>query len=137
MFVYFTEKIATEFNKQGEKLSDLLSMPIKDAFGHNIEFDYSRDISNVRKILDNAMGHRKTFLRNIDHQTTTLERVNYIAIYERDAQTALKWLDDLHTVITDAHSLVGCSIYEIQIQKEELQSIQETAKVHNLQSTKR
>lgn len=121
--------MATEFIKEGEKLTDLLSMPIKDAFGHHIELDYSKDIAHVRTTLENAKMHRVTFIRNIDNQTMTLERVNYISQYEKDAMTALKWLDDLHNVITVTHSLVGCSIYEIQNQKEELQSIQETAKV--------
>lgn len=104
-------------------------MPIKDTFGHNIELDYSNEIANVRKTLDTAKAHRATFIRSLDSQLMTLERVNFIAQYEKDAETAIKWLDDLHNVITDTHSLVGCSIYEIQNQKEELQSIQETAKV--------
>lgn len=104
-------------------------MPIKDAFGHNIELDYSTDISIVGKTLVSAKAHRTAFVRNIDNQMMTLERVNYISQYEKDAMTALRWLDDLHNVITDTHSLVGCSIFEIQNQKEELQSIQETAKV--------
>lgn len=117
------------FNNEGEKLSDLLSMPIKDSLGHNIEIDYSEDIANVRKLLQTALAHRKTFMKSIDLQTMTLERVNFISTYERDASVSLKWLDDLHTVITDTYSFVGCSIYEIQKQKEELQSIQDTAKV--------
>lgn len=104
-------------------------MPIKDSFGHNIEFDYSEDIANVRRLLDAALAHRKTFMQSIDLQTVTLERVNFISTYEKDASVSLKWLDDLHAVITDTHSFVGCSIFEIQKQKGELQSIQETAKV--------
>lgn len=128
----FTEIIATELSKEGEKLSDLLSMPVKDAFGHEIEFDYSQDIAKVRKVLDTTLTHRKEFMKSVEQQMVTLERVSHISAYEKDAAVALKWLEDLQRVMDETHSYVGCNVFEIQTQKEELQSIQETAKVNEM-----
>lgn len=42
---------------------------------------------------------------------------------------AVKWLNDLFNVLLRNHMEVGCNAREIQSQKEEHQSFQETAKV--------
>lgn len=42
---------------------------------------------------------------------------------------AIMWLDELFEVMLISHAEVGCSVYEIQRQKEEQQNFEETAKV--------
>lgn len=42
---------------------------------------------------------------------------------------AKEWLDELYNVLLKSHSHVGSSVHEIQLQKEEHQCFQETAKV--------
>lgn len=42
---------------------------------------------------------------------------------------AMEWLSELYQVMLRTHSHVGCSVFEIQLQKDELQAFQETAKV--------
>lgn len=115
--------------KDGEKLSDMLSMPVKDAIGRDIGADYSDDIANIRDILDATIARRNIFIDSVELQKLTLEQITYIYTYEKDASVAIKWIDDLYNVMVKSHSHVGCNIYEIQIQKEELQTFQETAKV--------
>lgn len=115
--------------KDGEKLSDMLSMPVKDAIGRDIGADYSDDIANIRDILDATIARRNIFIDSVELQKLTLEQITHIYTYEKDASTAIKWIDDLYNVMVKSHSHVGCNIYEIQIQKEELQTFQETAKV--------
>lgn len=44
---------------------------------------------------------------------------------------AVKWLNDLYNVLLKNHMEIGCNAIEIQSQKEEHQSFQETAKVSN------
>lgn len=114
---------------EGEKLSDILSMPIKDALGCEINIDYSEDIGNVRDILDATKARRTIFVDSIELQKLTLEQIIHVHMYEQDAETAIKWMDDLYSVMLKSHIHVGCTVSEIQIQKDELQSLQETAKV--------
>lgn len=115
--------------KDGEKLSDILSMPVKDALGRDLHIDYSDDICNVREILDTTLARRKIFSDSVELQKLTLEQLTHIYTYEQDARMAIKWLDDLYNVMIKCHSHVGCNIHEIQVQKDELQTFQETGKV--------
>jgi hypothetical protein len=79
--------------KEGEKLSDILSMPIKDALGRDINVDYSEDIANLREVLDAARTRFKIFSDSMDLQKLTLEQITHIHAYEKDAETAVKWVE--------------------------------------------
>lgn len=63
-------------------------------------------------------------------QKLTLEQVSHIYTYENDAVIASKWMDDLYKVMIKSHTHVGCSVHEIQSQKNEHLIFQETAKVN-------
>lgn len=115
--------------QQGEKLSDMLSMPVKDAVGRDIAVDYSDDIANIRDILEATTARRNIFIDSVELQKLTLEQISHIHAYEKDAATAIEWMDDLYRVMIKAHTHVGCNVYEIQSQKEEHQNFQDTAKV--------
>jgi hypothetical protein len=78
--------------KEGEKLSDILSMPIKDALGREIEVDYSEDIANLRDVLDAAKDRFKIFSNSLEMQKLTFEKIMHIHGCEADAKTALKWV---------------------------------------------
>lgn len=118
-----------ELEREGEKLSDMLSMPVKDALGRDMGVDYSEDIGNIRDILDATIARRNIFVDSVELQKLTLEQIAHIHAYEKDAAVAIKWIDDLYNVMIKSHSHVGCNVYEIQTQKDELQAFQETAKV--------
>uniref|UniRef100_A0A1B0AEX1 SESTD1-like spectrin repeats region domain-containing protein n=1 Tax=Glossina pallidipes TaxID=7398 RepID=A0A1B0AEX1_GLOPL len=120
--------IERELIKEGEKLSDMLSMPVKDALGRDLHIDYSDDICNVREILETTLARRKIFSDSVELQKLTLEQVTHIQAYEEDSRMAIKWLDDLYNVMIRCHTHVGCNIYEIQVQKDELQTFQKTGK---------
>lgn len=113
--------------KEGEKLSDILSMPVKDVFGRDTGLDYSEDITTIRDILDETINRRLVFVESVDLQILTLEQIAHIHTYEQDAIIAIKWIDDLLDVTIKMHSHVGGNIFEIQRQKVNLQTIQETA----------
>lgn len=115
--------------QQGEKLSDMLSMPVKNALGGDIEVDYSIDIANIRDILDATIARRNIFIDSVELQKLTLEQITHIYAYEKDAGTACKWMDDLYNVLIKAHTHVGCTVSEIQSQKDEHQNFQDTARV--------
>ncbi|CAH0547513.1 unnamed protein product [Brassicogethes aeneus] len=121
--------IERELVKEGEKLSDMLSMPVKDALGREIMVDYSEDIVNIRDILDATTARKNIFSDSVELQKLTLEQVKHIDGYEKDANQAVQWLEDLLQVMLKDHSHVGCTVQEIQAQKEEHQMFQETAKV--------
>lgn len=120
--------VEKELKKEGEKLSDILSMPVKDALGRDIGIDYSEDIAIIRDILDATIARKKIFMDSVELQKLTLEQVAHIQTCEQDAAMAIKWISDLYSVMIRTNSHVGCNINEIQIQKEELQLFQETAK---------
>lgn len=107
----------------------MLSMPVKDALGREITVDYSEDIVNIRDILDATTARKNIFSDSVELQKLTLEQITHIDCYEKDANQAVQWLDDLLQVMLKYHCHVGCSVYEIQSQKEEHQVFQETAKV--------
>ncbi|XP_069967904.1 uncharacterized protein zormin isoform X6 [Bactrocera oleae] len=117
-----------ELVKEGEKLSDMLAMPVKDALGRDLHIDYSEDIGNVRDILDTTLARRNIFGDSVELQKLTLEQVTHIYTYEQDGRMAIKWMEDLYNVMIKCHSHVGCNIHEIQVQKDELQTFQETGK---------
>lgn len=119
-----------ELEKEGEKLSDILSMPIKDVLGRDTGIEYSEDIVIIRDILEETISRRSIFIESVDLQILTLEQVTHIYAYESDAEMAIKWIDDLYNVMIKTHSHVGCNVFEIQIQKQDLQTIQETSKVN-------
>lgn len=109
----------------------MLSMPIKDALGREIDVDYSEDIVNVRDILDATIARRKIFIDSVELQKLTFQQIIHVHMYERDGEMALKWMEDLYNVMTKSHIHVGCTVREIQLQKDELQNFQDTAKVIN------
>uniref|UniRef100_A0A182NH74 SESTD1-like spectrin repeats region domain-containing protein n=1 Tax=Anopheles dirus TaxID=7168 RepID=A0A182NH74_9DIPT len=122
------EMMEKEIIKEGEKLSDVLLMPVKDAVGRDIDVDYSEDIGNVRDILDATRSRSRIFADSVELQKLTLDQITHIFKYERDARTAVKWMGDLHQVMVRSHAHVGATVREIQSQKDEHQTLQETAK---------
>lgn len=116
--------------KEGEKLSDMLSMPIKDALGREIVVDYAEDIVNIRDILDATTARKNIFSDSVELQKLTLQQITHIHNYEKDARQAIQWIDELFRVLLKDHSHVGCTVYEIQSQKDDHQIFQETAKVN-------
>lgn len=130
------ERIVCDLEKEGEKLSDLLSMPVKDVLGRDIGLDYSDEISIIRDILSETTNRRRIFFESVELQTLTFEQIIHIHTYERDASMAGKWIEDLLSITIKTHSYVGCNIFEIQRQKQNLQRIQETAKVSGIVSSR-
>lgn len=124
------ERIVCELEKEGEKLSDLLSMPVKDVLGRDTCHDYSDEISMIRDILVETTNRRRIFYESVELQQLTFDQIIHIHSYERDATLANQWIDDLLAITIKTHSYVGCNIFEIQRQKQNLQKIQETAKVN-------
>ncbi|KAK2586836.1 hypothetical protein KPH14_009775 [Odynerus spinipes] len=122
------EALEQELVKEGEKLSDILSMPVKDALGRDVHVDYGEDIINVRDILDATTARKNIFNDSVELQKLTLKQISLIHTYENDAEQAVKWLNDLYNVLFENLMEVGCNASEIQSQKEEHQSFQETAK---------
>ncbi|KAL1117099.1 hypothetical protein AAG570_004427 [Ranatra chinensis] len=114
--------------REGEKLSDLLAMPVKDALGREISVDYEADIVNVTEILDMTNARSELFRDSVELQMITLRQASHVYEYEKDAAQAIEWLEDLFQVMLKSHCEVGCNVQEIQQQKEEHQAFQETAK---------
>ncbi|XP_070528651.1 SEC14 domain and spectrin repeat-containing protein 1-like [Cardiocondyla obscurior] len=123
------DSLERELVKEGEKLSDILSMPVKDAFGREVYVNYNEDIVNVKDILDATNARKNIFNDSVELQKLSLKQTALIYMYESDAEQAVKWLNDLLNVLLRSHIEVGCNVKEIQLQKEEHQSFQKTAKV--------
>uniref|UniRef100_A0A2H8TYV8 SEC14 domain and spectrin repeat-containing protein 1 n=1 Tax=Melanaphis sacchari TaxID=742174 RepID=A0A2H8TYV8_9HEMI len=122
------EQIERDLVKEGEKLSDMLSMPVKNAMGVVLNVDYEADIVNVSEILEMTKARCQLFCDSVELQRLTLQQVSYVLNYETDASQAIQWLEDLYHVLLKSHCHVGSNAEEIQAQKEEHQAFQETAK---------
>lgn len=125
----FLDLVECELRREGEKLSDMLSMSVKDCLGREITVDYSEDIVNIRDVLDATLARKNIFSDSVELQKLTLKQVTHIDSYERDTVQAVRWLDELLRVMLRDHGHVGCTVYEVQRQKDEHLSFQETAKV--------
>uniref|UniRef100_A0A8D8YY29 SEC14 domain and spectrin repeat-containing protein 1 n=1 Tax=Cacopsylla melanoneura TaxID=428564 RepID=A0A8D8YY29_9HEMI len=121
-------EIETTLVREGEKLSDLLSMPVKDSFGRDVGVNYENDIVNIKEILEMTSARKSLFQDSVELQRLTLTQVTHIYNYEKDSAQALEWLEDLYRVMCKHHAHVGCTDREIQVQKEQHQVLQETAK---------
>ncbi|KAH8305559.1 hypothetical protein KR059_001397 [Drosophila kikkawai] len=117
-----------ELVREGEKLSDMLAMPVKDALGRDLQLDYSPDIAQLRRQIDASRRRRQLCGQRLALQRLTLEQVTHIHAYEEDARRARDWLRELYAVLLRCHSHVGCNIHEIQLQKDELQGFEETGR---------
>ncbi|KAH8379644.1 hypothetical protein KR009_006268 [Drosophila setifemur] len=120
--------IERELSREGEKLSDMLAMPVKDALGRDLQWDYSDDIAQLRRQIDASGRRRQLCGQQLGLQRLTLEQVTHIHAYEEDARRARKWLQELYAVLVRCHSHVGCNIHEIQLQKDDLQGFEETGR---------
>ncbi|KAH8234808.1 hypothetical protein KR032_003567 [Drosophila birchii] len=117
-----------ELVREGEKLSDMLAMPVKDALGRDLQLDYSPNIAQLRRQIDASRRRRQLCGQQLALQRLTLEQVTHIHAYEKDAKRACDWLRELYAVLLRCHSHVGCNIHEIQLQKDELQGFEETGR---------
>ncbi|XP_066257903.1 SEC14 domain and spectrin repeat-containing protein 1-B [Euwallacea similis] len=124
----YLDSIEHELRREGEKLSDMLSMPIKDALGQEVTADYSEDIVNIHDVLDATVARKNIFSDSVELQKVTLQQITLIDRYETDAHQANNWLEDILSVMLKDHGHVGCTVSEIQSQKDEHQMFQETAK---------
>ncbi|KAL6255449.1 hypothetical protein P5V15_013784 [Pogonomyrmex californicus] len=74
-----------------------------------------------------VMGNRNSNFSQASIKLLTLEK-NQTVLDSLERELAVKWLNDLFNVLLRNHMEVGCNVKEIQLQKEEHQSFQETAK---------
>ncbi|PSN33370.1 hypothetical protein C0J52_23699 [Blattella germanica] len=81
----------SQINIEGEKLADILSMPVKDALGRDVEVNYESDIANVLEILDAATARKNIFSDSVELHKLTLAQVSHIRAYETDAAQAVQW----------------------------------------------
>ncbi|KAG8223449.1 hypothetical protein J437_LFUL001941 [Ladona fulva] len=122
------DSLEQEVLKEGEKLTDLLCMPAKDALGRDLGLSREGAILEVRGVLQAASERARIFRENVELQKLRLEQICHIRAYEKDATQAMQWLNELFQVLLESHSHVGCNVMEIQSQKEQHQAFQETAK---------
>ncbi|KAJ1525039.1 hypothetical protein ONE63_009885 [Megalurothrips usitatus] len=114
--------------RQGEKLSDLLSMPVKDALGREVSVDYEAHIGHVAALLEAVRARQALFSDSVTVRRLTLQQAGHVRAYEQDAAQAVRWLGELLRALLGSHAHVGCTPQEIQQQKAEQQALQETAR---------
>lgn len=85
ILIFFIEQIERDLVKEGEKLSDMLSMPVKNAMGVVLNVDYEADIVNVSEILEMTKARCQLFCDSVELQRLTLQQVSYVLNYETDA----------------------------------------------------
>lgn len=82
----FPDSLERELVKEGEKLSDILSMPVKDALGREVCVNYNEDIVNIKDILDATNARKNIFNDSVELQKLSLKQIALIHMYESDAE---------------------------------------------------
>lgn len=83
--VVISDVLEKELVREGEKLSDLLSIPLKDALGRELSVNYQNDIVNVQEILEMTIARKQLFKDSVELQKLTLQQVIHIRNYEKNA----------------------------------------------------
>lgn len=99
---FFLEQIERDLVKEGEKLSDMLSMPVKNAMGVALNVDYEADIVNVSEILEMTKARCQLFCDSVELQRLTLQQVSYVLNYETDA-SQVSFINWMQQTIFDFH----------------------------------
>lgn len=107
----------------------MLSIPVKDALGRDLNICYEEDIANIHDILDATISRKNIFGDSVELQKLTLQQITHINAYEKDVDQAIRWLDELFVLLITEYSTVGCNGHEIQNQKDDHFAFHETAKV--------
>lgn len=105
------DNLERELVKEGEKLSDILSMPVKDALGREVRVNYDEDIINVKDILDATNARKNIFNDSVELQKLSLKQIALIHMYESDAEqasTTQKY--DNKIVIMKVIFFLGCQV---------------------------
>lgn len=115
--------------REGERLADLLAMPVKDALGRPVAVDHAAAIAHVQRLLELMAQRAIGFGDRVTRHRLALRQAALVGSYEADAAQAVAWLRQLRGAMR-AH--VGCGVGEIQGQKERHLAFQQTAKVRKL-----
>ena len=88
--VLLTDLAAEQTLNEGQNLLDLLSLPIKNAFGHDVTPDPKKHIEHVQKMME-ALQERKLRCDELaDVRKLKLQQILQLCICERDADQVLK-----------------------------------------------
>ncbi|XP_049784509.1 titin isoform X1 [Schistocerca cancellata] len=118
-------EVERECVREGERLSDLLVMPVKDALGRHLAVERAADTARAQRLLQQVCARAAALRERVARHRLLLRQAALVRCYEADAAQAAAWLRQLGAAMRDQ---VGCSVAEIQRQKEQHQDFQHTAK---------
>ncbi|XP_043190351.1 SEC14 domain and spectrin repeat-containing protein 1-B-like [Amphibalanus amphitrite] len=123
-----TERTYAELSRTGEKLQDMLTLPVKNSAGQDITPDYSSELAHVTRLSQRLQQHVQTVLETWEISRLRLQQTLQLGQCQAQAEQALSWLADLSRLLGSEHARVGRDNTEIQLMKRQHQSFEETAK---------
>lgn len=88
----FSELLKEDMAKEGTKLTEILAEPIKDALCREVPIDYTKDIANIKEILDATNSRKTIFNDSVELQKLTLKLYALIYSYESDAEQVIGYI---------------------------------------------
>ncbi|KAF4518528.1 hypothetical protein B566_EDAN004272 [Ephemera danica] len=113
---YF-ERTSNLFELLGASAEDTESCEAPEAMMRSLDEDHA-----------SIAARRHVFCGAVQLHRLRLQQTAHVRAYEEDATQAVQWLQDLYQVMLKEHAYVGCSVMEIQTQKDAHQTFQDTAK---------
>ncbi|XP_071495752.1 uncharacterized protein [Diadema antillarum] len=114
--------------REGRSLLEMMSLPVKNAFGRDITPDYRRHIEHVETILAELEGRRAQCRDLAEVRKLKLQQLLQLKSCERDAEQAISWIQELLDNMLLQHVEIGRSADEASSLKDEHDKFEATAK---------
>ncbi|XP_041477901.1 uncharacterized protein LOC121425834 isoform X6 [Lytechinus variegatus] len=114
--------------REGKSILEMMSLPIKNAFGKDITPNYEKHIAHVERILAELEGRRARCRDLAEVRRLKLQQLLQLKSCERDAEQAIAWLLELLDNMLLQHIEVGRSADEAASLKDEHSKFETTAR---------
>ena len=96
--------MAEQTLNEGQNLLDLLSLPLKNAFGHSLNPDHKAHIEHVQKLLEEIQERKVRCDELADVRKLKLQQLLQLRTCERDAdQVGVVWWPSVGTDVPEIH----------------------------------
>ncbi|XP_033111497.1 triple functional domain protein-like [Anneissia japonica] len=113
--------------REGDRLLDLLSSPIRNAFGKDITPNCENQKSHVTTSIHEINKQKKQVNELADLWKLKLQQILQLRTCEEDAVQGIVWLEELCDVVTRSHADIGSTAIEAEQRKKDHSNLEITA----------
>ncbi|XP_071940991.1 triple functional domain protein-like [Antedon mediterranea] len=113
--------------REGERLLEMMSSPVKNAFGKDITPKFDSQKSHVTTSIHEMNKQRKQVNELADLWKLKLQQILQLRTCEEDSVQGIVWLEELCDVVTRSHADIGSTTVEADQRKKSHASLEATA----------